>query len=132
VRLLGDGTVEMMLPQGSRQDPRARIYPFKLHRGLMPVMEGTNFLIPIVVEEFFADGNIDKAVKAAAAEMYGVKNANYRWVPTTHYMGIFHEVVPKEQALSCWDCHSPKGRRDWKALGYEGDPLLRRLVIAHQ
>jgi len=132
VRLLGDGTVGMMLPQGSRQDPRARIYPFKLHRGVMPVMEGTNFLIPIVVEEFFADGNIDKAVKAAAAEMYGVKNASYRWVPTTRYMGIFHEVVPKEQALSCLDCHSPKGRLDWKALGYEGDPLLRRLVIAHQ
>jgi hypothetical protein len=80
VRLQADGTVGMMLPQGSRSDPKARIYPFKLHRGVMPVLEGKGFLVSIVVEEFFADGDIDKPVKKAAEEMYGVKDARYRWV----------------------------------------------------
>ncbi len=131
VWLLPDGTVGMMVPQGSRQDPKARIYPFKLHRGVMPVVEGTNFIIPIVVEEFFADGDIDRAVKAAAQDMYDVVNVRYRWVKTTRFMGLFHEVVPKEKALSCLDCHGPKGRLPWEALGYEGDPLLGHLAGAH-
>ncbi len=131
VRLQPDGTVGMMVPQGSRDDPKARIYPFKLHRGRMPVLDDTNWIIPIVVEEFFADGDIDRAVRNAAREFYGIENAKYHWVDTTRYMGIFHEVQPAKNALQCLDCHGPHGRLDWKALGYEGDPMLALLRSAH-
>jgi hypothetical protein len=31
-------------------------------------------------------------------------------------------VAPKAKALTCDDCHGEKGRLDWKALGYKGDP----------
>lgn len=31
-------------------------------------------------------------------------------------------VAPKEQALTCSDCHGEQGRLDWSALGYTGDP----------
>jgi hypothetical protein len=31
-------------------------------------------------------------------------------------------VAPKEAVLKSADCHSEKGRLDWKALGYNGDP----------
>lgn len=126
VKLQADGTVGMMLPQGSRKDPQARIYPFKLHRGVMPVLEGKNYILPIAVEEFFADGDLDKAIRRATEEMYGIKDARYNWVKTTRYMGIYHEVVPKEKALSCLDCHGTSGRLDWKALGYGADPILQR------
>ncbi|KDA55082.1 hypothetical protein EG19_00225 [Thermoanaerobaculum aquaticum] len=126
VKLQPDGTVGMMLPQGSRKDPKARIYPFKLHRGVMPVLEGKNYILPIAVEEFFAEGEIHKAIQHAAEEMYGVKDARYGWVKTKRYMGIYHEVVPKEKALTCLDCHGPNGRLDWKALGYGADPILQR------
>ncbi len=126
-----DGTVGMMLPQGHRGEAGARIYPFKLHRGKLPVLDSNGYLVPIVVEEFFADGDIDKAVKNAADEMYGVENASYHWVDTTRYMGIFHEVEPGTKALECLDCHSQGGRLDWKALGYDGDPLLKVLRASH-
>ena len=33
-------------------------------------------------------------------------------------MGLFHEVTPKEQALSCNDCHNGGTRLDFVALGY--------------
>ncbi|MGQ9751977.1 MAG: hypothetical protein ACUVRE_04940 [Thermoanaerobaculaceae bacterium] len=132
VGLLADGSVGVMVPIGSREDPTARIYPFKLHRGVMPVMEGTNYLLPIAVDHFFGEGDIDKAVKQAGKAMYGVANVRYRWVKTTRFMGIFHEVVPKEKALTCLDCHGPKGRLDWKALGYDADPILKRLTAAHR
>ena len=43
-------------------------------------------------------------------------------------MGTFHSVPPAAQALERLDCHGPKGRLDWLALGYtEGDPLLAHL-----
>ena len=131
VRTLPDGAVGMMVPQGDRNDPKARIAPFKLHRGRMPVLDGKNWIVPIVVEEFFADGNIDKAVTNAAADMYGVKDAAYHWVNTERYMGLYHEVVPAAKALQCLDCHAPHGRLDWKALGYDGDPLLKVLKTSH-
>lgn len=39
-------------------------------------------------------------------------------------MGIFHEEAPKENALSCTDCHGAGGRMDFAILGY--DPLKNR------
>jgi len=126
-----NGTVGMMLPQGSRNDPEARLYAFKLHRGMMPVLEEQGWIVPILVEEFFADGNIDLAVRKAAEEMYGLENISYEWVPVERYMGIFHEVVPANDALRCLDCHGPDGRLDWVGLGYETDPLAAALTPSH-
>lgn len=124
-RRLADGSVGIMVPQGARRDPNARIYAFKLHRGRLPLLTGRNWLIPITVEHFFADGKIDPAVKNAAEEIYGIENANYTWTPTSRYMGIFHGVQPASHALRCLDCHSSPSRLDWKALGYPGDPMAR-------
>ena len=131
VTRLADGSVGMMVPQGSRENPNARIYAFKLHRGKMPVLKDKNWIIPIVVEEFFADGNIDKAVKNAAKDFYGIDNAQYEWTDTTRYMGIFHEVQPAKNALRCLDCHGASGHLDWKALGYDGDPMMAMLKSSH-
>jgi len=122
-RLDVDGAVGMMMPHGSKDDPGSKIYAFKLHRGKLPILRQERWIIPIVVEEFFADGDIDKAVKNAAKEFYGIENADYEWVDTERYMGVFHEVPPASEAVQCLDCHRPGGRMDWKALGYGADPL---------
>ena len=79
------------------------------------------------LDEFFVDGDLDKAVCAAAHAAYGVEDIEYEWVPTVRYMGIFHEVQPASEALNCLDCHSSGGRLDWKALGYKRDPLEKHL-----
>jgi hypothetical protein len=42
-------------------------------------------------------------------------------------MGIYHGVVPKENALNCLECHRPGGRMDWQSLGYDRDPLEDKL-----
>lgn len=123
VHRLADGTVGMMVPQGSRQDPKAKIFAFKLHRGRLPMLDDKKWLIPIVVEQVFPSGKIDEPVKSAAREIYGIADAKYSWTETSRYMGIFHGVEPANKALGCLECHSPKGRLDWKALGYEGDPI---------
>ena len=50
-------------------------------------------------------------------------SGSYGFAPTTMYWRIDHMVSPKEDALSCLDCHGDNGRMDWKALGYKGDPM---------
>lgn len=126
IRPRADGIVEMMAPEGSRTDPTAKIHAFKLHRGRLPVLKGKNWIVGMAVEEFFADGEIDRAVRTAAEKSYGVRNASFRWVDTERFMGIFHEVRPGSAALGCLDCHGNPGRMDWKGLGYSADPLLDR------
>ena len=123
VERMADGSVGMMVPQGSRDDPKAKIFAFKVHKAKLPLLADKNWIIPITVEQFFPDGKIDPAVKTAAKEMYGIDNAQYTWTDTTRYMGIFHGVQPKAKALRCADCHGPQGRMDWKALGYPGNPM---------
>jgi hypothetical protein len=44
---------------------------------------------------------------------------------------INHMVSPKDKALQCNDCHNKGERLDWKALGYDGDPMKNRKGIKH-
>ena len=124
-RKLADGSVGIMVPQGSRRDPNAKLFAFKLHRAKMPLLAERNWLIPIMVEHFFSSGALEESIHLAAKAVYGVENAKYSWVETKRYMGIFHGVQPAKKALACLDCHGPAGRMDWKGLGYAGDPLDR-------
>ena len=120
---LADGSVGMMMPQGSRNAVAAKIFAFKRHKGRLPLLTGKDWLIPITVEHFFSNGQIGPAVKSSAKEIYGIENASYSWIDTTRYMGIFHGVQPREKALKCVDCHGASSRMDWKALGYKGNPM---------
>jgi hypothetical protein len=97
----------------------------------MPVLSEERWLLPINVETFFADGDIDGAVREAAEVMYGVEHFDYEWVSVERHMGIFHEVQPADNALRCLDCHGPDGRLDWAGLGYEADPLAAVLTPSH-
>ena len=51
-------------------------------------------------------------------------SGQFAFVETKMYWRINHEVVPKEKALKCIDCHGKNSILDWKALGYEGDPMF--------
>jgi len=127
VRRQKDGTVVMMQPLGDRKDKTARIYPFKVHHATLPVLKKQQWLVPIAVEEFFADGDMPKAVAEGAKVTYGIENPDYEWVRAERWMSINHEVQPASHALQCLDCHSENGRLDWRALGYKEDPVLKRM-----
>ncbi len=124
VRIADDGTVHVMEPQGSRKDKKARIYAFKLHEGVLPLLKDRNWLIPLAVDEFFINGDLPRAVADGAEAAYGIADPEYSWVRSKRWMGIFHEVQPAAHALKCLDCHREGGRMDWQALGYKRDPLL--------
>ncbi len=127
VKFNDDGTVTIMAPQGNRKDKKAKIYAFKLHKGVVPMWKKNDWLIPLAVDEFFIDGDIEKAVQEGAHAAYGAEDVEYEWINTRRYMGLFHEVRPADKALQCLDCHSEGGRMDWRALGYKKDPLLSKM-----
>ncbi len=127
VRRDGGGVVQMAVPQGSRQDGRAQISPFKVHRGRLPILAEKGWLLPIQVDEIYVTGEVAPAVEEAARQYYGLDEVSYTWADTVRYMGISHGVRPAKQALGCLDCHGEGGRMDWSRLGYDADPLMARV-----
>jgi len=110
--LLGDrineaGVTELTKPVGSINDPASRIYPFKLHRGKQISDAVYKYLIvPKLWKGYWKHWDWDKAsrdgMKHAGLEYSG----KYEFVETVMYWGITHEVMPKENALSCANCHT--------------------------
>lgn len=122
VRRNEKGQVIMILPEGNRDDPTAKIAPFKLHRGVLPVLTEKQWIAPVATEELYHHGDPDKAVRDAVLSLYGLEDVEFEWENTIRYMGIYHAIPPADEALMCPDCHRKNSRMDWQALGYEGDP----------
>ena len=116
------GELTMILPQGDRNDPTAKIAPFKLHRGVLPVLTEKQWIAPVLTEEVYRHGDANKAVREGIHELYGIEDADFTWEKTIRYMGIYHAIPPSGDALECVDCHSTGGRMRWRELGYESDP----------
>jgi hypothetical protein len=115
----------MYRPEGSIQDPKSKISPFKYHTGKLPVETASGLMIPVQVGPTFRTGNTMASALGGAKGFRGkeLTAQEVSYVEVDRWMGIFHEVVPKSQALQCADCHGATATRlDWKALGYAGDP----------
>jgi len=126
--LLGDkfspaGPLSLSSPLGSIDDPSARIYPFKLMQGRQPYDAVNNILaVPKLFGGYWQHYDWNRAITDGMAVANLAYSGKYDFIETRMYWQITHMVVPKEQALGCNDCHGAKGRLDWSALGYGGDP----------
>jgi len=120
-------------PLGDRDDPTARIWPFKVHRGKQPYDTLFNyFLVPNVHGDkgFWTAFNWESALRLGS-EVTGLPYSGaYDFAPTEMYFPLSHMVTNPDEALKCRDCHGERGRINWKALGYPGDPLLHE-AAAH-
>lgn len=110
-----DGVVQINQPGGSPNDPDSRIWPMKVHRGKQ-VYDTVNSTLIVA----HTGGEDDTALwhnfdwqKAITA---GMKAANlpysgqYGFVSTEMSWPIAHMVAPKDDALTCAQCHSKNGR----------------------
>ncbi len=127
--LLGDpvnkgGVTELARPVGNIGDPQAKIYPFKLFGGKQISDAVYGYLLtPHLFGGYWKHYDWDRAVRDGTAKSGLAYSGSYEFVETVMYMAVNHEVVPREQALKCADCHSAQGVMDFKALGYPGDPM---------
>jgi hypothetical protein len=123
-----DPTVPTVLnqPHGDIRDPEAKIWPFKIHQASQPYDPNYNHLLqPKTVGEggYWTEFDWDLAARLGA-EAAGIEySGEVDFAPTEMYWVLSHMVMPKEEALQCYDCHSADGRLDWEALGYYGDPI---------
>lgn len=106
---------------GGFDDPKARIWPFKVMRGRQPYDKGNDIL---VVGHLFGKDDAaywktfdwGQAVKAGMdeAKRVGQTTADYSgeygFADTLMYWPITHMVAPADQALGCADCHAKDGR----------------------
>ncbi|MGE5251050.1 MAG: cytochrome C, partial [Bacteroidota bacterium] len=125
-KLGADGITYINKPAGDINDPRARIFPFKLHEARQPYDVVNNYLLqPITSGEggFWTTFDWDSAFKLAAP-ITGLKySGQYGFTTTYMYWPTTHMVQPADKALSCDSCHGENGRMNWTALGYPGDPI---------
>ena len=122
------GTLELNHLYGTISDPGAKITPFKVMRGKQIYDAKNNYLI---APKLFGEGGYwmtfdwDKASRLGMESIDLAYSGEYGFVETEMYWPINHMVAPAKDALKCTACHykKDKGRLDWKALGYEGDPI---------
>jgi len=119
-------------PLGDRNDPAAKIWPFKVHRGRQPYdREYCYFLVPNVHGDkgFWNAFDWEAALRTGARVTGLPYSGTYDFAPTEMYFPLSHMVTSTDEALRCRDCHGERGRIDWTALGYAGDPLGRARVL---
>lgn len=111
-----DPTHEVWLnrPNGSRDNPNARIMPFKVHRGLTPYDKVNKVM---VVPHLFPKGKDDKtafwkhfdwntSIRAGMEYVGQPYSGEYGFVQTAYVFPTTHMVAPRENALQCSACHS--------------------------
>jgi octaheme c-type cytochrome (tetrathionate reductase family) len=114
------------LPHGDITDPTAKIWPFKVHRANQIYDTEYNYFIqPKTYGEggYWEDFDWDEAARLGSAATGLPYSGSYDFAPSEMYWPLSHMVSPRQDALQCVDCHQENGRMDWKALGYEGDPV---------
>jgi len=120
--------VQINHPLGGVDDPRAKIYPFKVHYQYQPFdKEYLWLLTPKTAGEggYWKDFDWPKALKLGA-EITGIPfSGKFGFIRTEMYWQQNHMVQTKGKALQCIDCHSDHGVLDWQQLGYYGDPAFR-------
>jgi len=113
-------------PAGDITDPGAKICPFKVHIARQPYDTVNNILLaPRTAGEGGYWTTFDwPSGLALGAQDAGIPfSGQYDFAETWMYWPVAHMVQPAENALQCEACHGPDGRMDWRALGYQGDPI---------
>ncbi|KOH45723.1 cytochrome C [Sunxiuqinia dokdonensis] len=102
---------------GNYSDRNSKIIPVKIHVGdQIYDKEFKRLIQPKLYSEnegdsaFWKDFDWEKASIAGMHEVGLPFSGNYGFVETEMYWPVNHMVAPKEQALSCVECHSPDGR----------------------
>jgi octaheme c-type cytochrome (tetrathionate reductase family) len=120
-------------PLGSVDDPDAKIWPFKVHRGRQVYdVRNRQLLVPKTAGDggYWTKFDWDQALRLGSEKSGLDYSGEYDFAETEMYWPLSHMVARANQALQCADCHGPTGRLDFEALGYDADPIQRRVPTA--
>lgn len=126
------GVPRVSWPKGDRQDPDSRIYPFKVHRGNQPYDKvNQTLLMPLLGSKkgYWTTLDWNEALTIGQESMGLPFSGEFDFVETTYVFPITHMVAPKDQSLSCTECHSKTDSRLGNLKGFympgrDGSKLL--------
>lgn len=115
--VLGDSIksvpVQMNTLFGSHDDDESKIIPVKIHRGDQIYDKKNNMLIqPLLYapekgdSAYWEDFDWDKAAAAGMKKVGLPYSGQYGFIQTEMYWPLNHQVSPKEEAVSCAECHT--------------------------
>jgi octaheme c-type cytochrome (tetrathionate reductase family) len=105
--------------EGNYHDPRARIWPVKIHRGIQPY-DPENQLLAVVklfpsgtnaASAYWKSYDWPRAIEAGMQYVGLPYSGRHEWIQTMMHWPLPHMVAPKEQSLQCADCHHPTESR---------------------
>ena len=110
------GPVRLTVIHGDKDDPKARIAPFKILRGKQIYDAGNKTLVvpklfgPKGSGAYWNDFDWQESV-AAGQKAIGQKfSGELGFIETEYLRPVAHMIPPKEKSLSCESCHSRNGR----------------------
>ena len=109
--------VEINSFQGSFDDPKSRIWPFKRMETFQPFDKVNNTLVYMHLwgdddSSYWGNYDFQKAITWGMNEFNLPYSGKYGFVQTYSYWPITHMVTPKTDALACGECHAKEGRLD--------------------
>lgn len=113
---IDDGAeVKLSWPAGTKDDPRARIMPFKVHRGKTPYDKvNKTMAIPHLFGKddaaFWKSYDWAEAIKAGMAYAGLDYSGEFGFVDTAWAYPTTHMVAPKDNVVPCSECHAKTGR----------------------
>lgn len=101
-------------PVAKANDPNARIFPFKVHRGKQPYDKvNNNLLAPLLSGKngYWATLDWHDALTRGMQAMAVPYSGQFDFVSTTYYFPTTHMVAPKDNVVACNACHTKDGGR---------------------
>lgn len=108
--------VKLNYAEGSYSDPKARIYPFKVHRGKQPYDKVHKTMVvpkifgPKGSGAYWGDYDWKTAITKGMEYNKLPFSGEFDFVETEYVFQTTHMVAPKEKSLTCTECHSKNGR----------------------
>jgi len=113
--------VQVSHPVGSRDDANARIFPFKVHEGRQPYDKVHKTLLGPMLsgpDGYWKTLDWQHALSKGHEALQVPYSGEFDFVDTTYVFPITHMVAPREQAVSCTECHVRTGSRLAKLTGF--------------
>lgn len=100
--------VPVTAPMGSPDDPNARIFPFKVHRGKQPYDKiHKTLLAPMLSgkDGYWETLDWQRALSKGQEAMGVPYSGEFDFVKTSYVFPTTHMVAPKDNVVSCNECH---------------------------
>ncbi len=109
--------VKVSWPLGNMSDPNSRIFPFKVHRGKQPYDKINNTLLipklfgPPGSGAYWSDYDWKMSFEKGMSSVNLPFSGEYDFVKTAYVFPTTHMVAPKENAVTCIECHRRENSR---------------------